>query len=439
MGSGCAGRTAMSFGDALAVAMLSWLVSKKKPGPVLAASCRGRIGLRLPNRWQDRSIAATRHSPAQRAETIGNPCRRVSLKCGGEHRRQSRGQSRADCRPSDVQVLPNSLAAGQMERFRSWRAGGAEFAAQFVGNDPPAVASSPAGAESVPAARCRIQASPCEPGASGGGTPRKSHAPPPASHARPTARRVDWLPPHAGGRRRGAASARAGVEGAGDGGPGGHAGESAEFRKASGTGPPLAVDIFRQPRSARDRRRRTSAPAAGLAARLPAPDERLRVRFRACRRNAARNPHLAWFFPGPATRRAGPRRRLHGLAGRITAERVAGLSARTGERHSECRCRQSPLPGMRTGGHRQARTAATRPSFLPVSASRPSRTRPCPGAGSGAMKVPGARCRGCRAAERMPGPESMTRDRTFVEKQPLARPFRRARKRSLRCRIARDS
>ena len=132
MGSGCAGRTAMSFGDALAVAMLSWLVSKKKPGPVLAASCRGRIGLRLPNRWQDRSIAATRHSPAQRAETIGNPCRRVSLKCRGEHRRQSRGQSRADCRPSDVQVLPNSLAAGQMERFRSWRAGGAEFAAQFV-------------------------------------------------------------------------------------------------------------------------------------------------------------------------------------------------------------------------------------------------------------------------------------------------------------------
>ena len=58
---------------------------------------------------------------------------------------------------------------------------------------------------------------------------------------------------------------------------------------------------------------------------------------------------------------------------------------------------------------------------LPVSAANSSRTRPCRDAGIRAMTAPDGRCRGCRAAERSPGPENVTRDRTFVENQPLAR------------------
>ena len=59
---------------------------------------------------------------------------------------------------------------------------------------------------------------------------------------------------------------------------------------------------------------------------------------------------------------------------------------------------------------------------LPASPSRQSRKRPCRYAGGRKMTVPDGRCRGRRAAERSPGPESVTRDRTFVENQPLARP-----------------
>ena len=253
--------------------------------------------------------------------------------------------------------------------------------------------------------------------------PQKTHAAPPASHARPTARRLDWLPPHAGDRRRGAASARVGVEGTGDGGPGGHAGESAEFRKASGIRPPLAAGISRQPRSARDRHRRAPPPAAGLAARLPPPDECLRVRFRGSRRSTARNPLLPG-SPHGLGRVARDPGSLHGHAGRTRRNGSRGFAP-------------GPSDGLRNDGAAVAGVLACEPASpagangciatgrQPVSASRPTRTRPCRDAGSGSMKVPAARREGCRAAERSPGPENVTRDRTFVENQPLARPFRR--------------
>ena len=123
---------------------------------------------------------------------------------------------------------------------------------------------------------------------------------------------------------------------------------------------------------------------------------------------------IDWLPPHAGDRRAATRSCASARRGRAMAAQAAmqGRAGSSGRRPEPVRPLPSTFPGKPVPQVTGAGARWRLPDWLHD--SRPV-TSACVG----------ERCRGCRAAERIPGPESVTRNRTFVEYQPLARPVRR--------------